>query len=113
MKTLLIIAAAAAAYYVLSNRRQRPVQDDGRPLADDVLAKRVRQSLDGVIGDAERLDIRARQGVVSMSGRVAKGERDRALAVVLAVPGVMEVINYLEPAAEPGEAISLRSASTT
>lgn len=87
--TLIAAAAGVAAYFYL---RERP-----RPPAPSGLEERVRQALSGVLADPQAIHVSAHEGVVSLRGPVLPGERDRALATVLGVPGVMEVSNFLEP----------------
>lgn len=99
---ILAVAAAAAAFYYYRDRsageRQREVADPyaGGPVPDDVLTNRVRTRIGHVLLNARSVEARASHGVVVLRGTLTLAERDRALAAVLAVPGVTRVANYLE-----------------
>jgi hypothetical protein len=56
-------------------------------------ARKVRDAVDM----PQSVNVTSRQGVVTLKGGpMAKEEADRALAAVLAIPGVREVRNYLQ-----------------
>lgn len=57
------------------------------------LARQVRDAVD----IPQSVNVTSRQGIVTLKGGpMAKEEADRALAAVLAIPGVREVRNYLQ-----------------
>lgn len=89
--TLLAAAVLAGGLYQLSrkrNLRSTPGVSDYR------LAERVRTAIAGT--SSGEVDVRCMNGVVILRGTVGGQERDRLLAAALAVPGVVQVTNYLE-----------------
>ena len=60
----------------------------------------------GIAGAATSpIDVRVANGVVTLRGSVKRAERDLALAVALAVPGVTQVANQFEVVGEAPEVI--------
>ena len=95
MRTLLTLAAiagvAAGIRHLLSHRAAPPAPRK-RPIIG-ALAKKVRDSAE----IPDNVDVTSRKGVVTLKGGpIPKDEVDRALAAVLAVPGVHEVRNYVQ-----------------
>lgn len=98
MRTLLVAAAGYAAYRYFSRPHRLGRQSaDYEAIPDDVLTRRVRGQLAAAIADAGRIQVSAAQGTVTLRGTVLSGERDQALNVALSVPGVLKVLNQLEP----------------
>ena len=94
--TLLAVAALAAGVYRYRNhhrgfaRRRR-----GRQAGSDALLEESVRS--GIAGAASaRVHVRCVNGVVTLRGTVRPAERDLLLAAALAVPGVIQVTNFLE-----------------
>lgn len=94
IRPLFLVAAAGAALYFLSKGR-RP--RTARLTPDIDIEQRIRARLAEVVADPDGIHITVRGGNATLSGPVLPGERDRALAAVLEVPGVMQVTNLLEP----------------
>jgi hypothetical protein len=95
MRTLLTFAAIAGltvgVRHFLTHRATPPATRK-RPIIG-TLAKKVRDAA----GIPENVDVTSRKGIVTLKGGpIPKEEVDRALAAVLAVPGVHEVRNYLQ-----------------
>lgn len=93
MRLLLTLAAvaglAAGIRHFLRNRRP---SSRTRPVIG-TLAKKVREAVEM----PESVDVTSRRGIVTLKGGpMAKEDADRALAAVLAVPGVREVRNYVQ-----------------
>jgi osmotically-inducible protein OsmY len=94
IRPLFLVAAAGAAFYFLAKgRRPRAA----RLTPDLEIEQRIRARLAEVVADPEGIHITVHGGNATLSGPVLPGERDRALAAVLEVPGVMQVTNLLEP----------------
>jgi hypothetical protein len=95
MRLLTLAAVAGLTLGIRHFLRTRRPASRARPVIGQ-LARKVRDAVqmpDGV-------DITSRKGVVTLKGGpVPRLEIDRALAAVLAVPGVHEVRNYVELAA--------------
>jgi hypothetical protein len=95
MRLLTLAALAGLALGVrhfFATRRPAP---RARPVIGN-LARKIRDAVQ--IPDS--VDITSRKGVVTLKGGpIPRPEIDRALAAVLAVPGVLEVRNYVELAA--------------
>lgn len=94
IRPLLLVAAAGAALYFLSKGRRPPA---ARPTTNVDLEQRIRARLAEVVADPGGIHITVHGGNATLSGPVLPGERDRTLAAVLEVPGVMQVTNLLEP----------------
>jgi hypothetical protein len=94
IRPLLLVAAAGTALYFLSKGRRPRV---ARLPPDLEIEQRVRARLAEVVADPGVLKVTVHGGNATLSGPVLPGERDRALAAVLEVPGVMQVTNLLEP----------------
>ena len=90
---VLVAAAGAALYFYARNRRPRAARLS--PRLD--LEQRIRTVLKDVLADPGAVHVTVHDGNATLSGPVLPGERDRALAAVLEVPGVMQVTNLLEP----------------
>jgi len=67
-----------------------------KPLDDHVLEARVRSRLGRAMSHLGDIDVRAEQGVVTLSGRVDAEEAQRLLDTVAAIPGVESVRHELE-----------------
>ena len=90
---LLTLAAAVGLVFGIRHflARRRP-PSRVRPVIGR-LAKQVRD----VVEIPDNVDVTSRKGVVTLKGGpMPKEEVDRALAAVLAVPGVHEVRNYVQ-----------------
>lgn len=109
---LAIAGVGAGLVYFLQTRQQRALRGrtgargyyEGEPLPDDILEQRVGAALAGV-APREAVDVRVHQGTVVLRGVLPRLQRDRALAAVLAVPGVTQVSNYLESERPPEESL--------
>ena len=77
------------------------------PVADDVLAERVRARLGHNVSHAS-IEVQAAQGEVTLRGPVLDAEVDGLLRAVRAVPGVRGVANQLEPHPRPGNVPGLQ-----
>ena len=90
---VLVAAAGAAACYFYSKRTRKAAE-----LPEDLrLAEQVRRTLDGLVADPGAIHVTVSHGTALLTGPVLPVERDRVLAAVLGVPGVMAVTNRLEP----------------
>jgi hypothetical protein len=105
IRALLIVGAAAAAAYFYRSRRAaparepwpfRPAEEVAGVVPNDVLVERVRAQLGGLVARPEALDVHASAGLVTLGGTLTKAERDRVLREVLAIPGVVRVLNQTE-----------------
>jgi osmotically-inducible protein OsmY len=103
-------AAAARGAAEEARRRARRVQDRAHGLAyeakarahegevpDDVLAERVRAQLGRPVSHPRALEVRASNGIVTLSGPILRGEVDGLVSRVSRVRGVRQVENRLEP----------------
>jgi osmotically-inducible protein OsmY len=94
MKLLTVFAVAALAAGVYHYRRQLGRAGQARERSDEMLAEAVRS---GVTEKVSRpVHVRCVRGIVTLRGTLSAVERDRALATALAVPGVVQVTNFLE-----------------
>jgi len=95
MRTLSLVAIAGLGLgiaHFLSHHRVRGRQPaDTRP-ADRFIEEQVREGLPGLPG----VDVRVRNGIVSLRGTASPAERDRALTHALSIPGVRRVYSDLE-----------------
>ena len=92
MRLLTLAAAVGLFFGVRQFLRSRKPSPRKRPIIG-ALAKKVRDSAE--IPDS--VNVTSNKGVVTLKGGpIPKEEVDRALAAVLAVPGVHEVRNYVE-----------------
>jgi osmotically-inducible protein OsmY len=107
--TLLAVAALAGGVYHYRQRRQRRPGRQGRP--SDLLADRVRASISQKA--ASRVDVRCINGVVTLRGTVLPAERDLVLAAALAVPGVVQVTNFLDTGEPVGDLGPMQSGIAT
>jgi len=71
------------------------------PVSDTVLAERVRSQIGHVVTHAGAIGVSVREGRVTLTGRVLRGEVRRLLKRISRVPGLTRVDNDLE-AYEPG-----------
>lgn len=93
-KLFVLAAAGAAAAYFYSKRQRRPRVE----LPEDLrVAEEVRRKLAEVVADPGAIHVTVSHGKALLRGPVLPGERDRVLAAVLEVPGVLQVTNLLEP----------------
>jgi hypothetical protein len=63
---------------------------------DDVLIERIRSRLGRVVSHPRAIEVRARQGKVSLAGHIPQEEVSQLLACARSVPGVHQVENRLE-----------------
>lgn len=105
----LIGAATAAAYFYGKRRTAGPAQrarlagQETVGVPNDVLAERVRAQLRGLVSRPEAVSVLANAGTVTLSGTLSTPERERVLREVLAVPGVVGVVNQMEASGAVGE----------
>lgn len=96
-----IAALAAGIRHLLAHRAVAPAARK-RPIIG-TLAKKVRDSAE--IPDS--VTVTSHNGVVTLKGGpMPKGDVDRTLAAVLAVPGVHEVRNYVQTEGDPLDAVA-------
>lgn len=90
---LLTLAAAVGLFFGIRHLlADRKLPTRAHPVIGK-LAKKVRDAVDF----PDNVDITSRKGVVTLKGGpMPREEADRALAAVLAVPGVHEVRNYVQ-----------------
>ena len=89
---LIAIAGLAAGVLHFTGSRRARRGSPALPGADAVIEEAVRAGL----GAASSIDVRVRNGIVSLRGTVSPDERDRMLAHALSVPGVRRVYSDLE-----------------
>lgn len=63
---------------------------------DEVLGERVRARLRRVIGDADRVGVSVKEGIVTLTGTVSATDFDRLVSAALKVRGVHDVDDQLE-----------------
>ncbi|MEA3192264.1 MAG: hypothetical protein QOD26_597 [Betaproteobacteria bacterium] len=94
MRLLALTAAAGLVFGIRHFLRTRKPPSRTRPVIG-ALAKKVRERAE----IPDNVNVTSRKGVVTLKGGpVPKDEVDRALAAVLAVPGVHEVRNFVQTA---------------
>jgi hypothetical protein len=93
--TLLALAGLAAGVKHYLNYRRTAVRRPRAEPADDAILASVREGL------PPSVDARVRNGVVALRGSASAGERDRALAHALSIPGVTRVYSDFETHAGP------------
>jgi hypothetical protein len=105
IRALLVLGAAAAAAYWYRSRRPavprqpwpfRPADESATGVSNDALAERVRGRLRGLVARPDAVSVHASAGLVTLSGLLSRDERDRVLREVLAIPGVVRVLNQTE-----------------
>ena len=102
MRLLTLAAAVGLIFGIRHYLSARKPSPRIRPVIGS-LAKKIRD----VVDFPDNVDVTSRKGVVTLKGGpMPKDEADRALAAVLAVPGVREVRNFVQTAAEAGGATS-------
>ncbi len=112
MRLLTVFAVAALAAGVYHYRRQLgPAREGRQGRSNEVLAKAVRSAVSGKV--SAPVDVRCVRGVVTLRGTLPAAERDRALAVALAVPGVSQVTNLLETDEPVGDLGPMQSGIAT
>jgi osmotically-inducible protein OsmY len=95
MRLLTVLAVAALAAGVYRYRRQLGRAREGRQgRSNEPLAEAVRSAVAGKASGP--VDVRCVRGVVTLRGTLPAVERDLVLAAALAVPGVVQVTNFLE-----------------
>jgi hypothetical protein len=67
------------------------------PVSNDQLEERVRAKIGRVCSHARALDVKARDGEVTLRGPILANEMDDVMATGASVRGVTSVINELEP----------------
>ena len=102
-KTLLALLCAAGAGAALmyffdpdNGRRRRALLKD-QALDDSVLAERVRAALVRVVPDARAIEVKVRDGHVTLKGPVTQQEMGEIIACARRVRGVRQVENWLSP----------------
>src|SRR3954454_1567104 len=111
MKLLTVLAVAALAAGVYHYRRQLGRAGQARELSNELLAEAVRSA---VTGEASRpVHVRCVRGLVTLRGTLPALERDRVLAAALAVPGVVQVTNFLETDEPVGDLGPMQSGIAT
>jgi osmotically-inducible protein OsmY len=112
MRLLTVLAVAALAAGVYRYRRQLGRADEGRQeRSSQRLADAVRSAVTRKVSGP--VDVRCVRGVVTLRGTVRAGERDLVLAAVLAVPGVVQVTNFLETDEPVGDLGPMQSGIAT
>jgi osmotically-inducible protein OsmY len=109
--TLLAAAALAGGIYHYSQRRGFTRKRADRGASDYRLAENVRTAIAGA--SSREVDVRCINGVVILRGTVRNAERDRLLAAALAVPGVVQITNYLETDEPVGDLGPMQSGIAT
>lgn len=71
------------------------------PVDDTVLAERVRAALGHVVPDANAIDVKVRDGCVTLKGPVTQDEMGEIVACAQRVRGVQQVENRLSPNSTP------------
>jgi hypothetical protein len=79
---------------------------------DVVLVERVRAELGRLVSHPRTIDVEASNGRVTLHGPVLQTELNHLLRAVERVRGVREVVNELEPHAQPGNVPSLQGRAT-
>jgi BON domain-containing protein len=64
---------------------------------DEILVERVRSRVGRVITHPRAIDVMACDGVVTLCGPLSTRESEAAVAAVASTPGVVEVVNRLDP----------------
>lgn len=64
---------------------------------DEILVERVRSRLGRVVTHPRAIDVVACDGVVTLCGPLSTRESEAAVAAVASTPGVVEVVNRLDP----------------
>jgi osmotically-inducible protein OsmY len=114
MRLLTLLAAAALAggiYHYSRHRGFTRSRADGQAPSDYRLAESVRTAIAGA--STREVDVRCINGVVVLRGTVRGAERDRLLAAALAVPGVIQITNYLETDEPVGDLGPMQSGIAT
>jgi osmotically-inducible protein OsmY len=92
---LLTLAALATLVAGIYHYRQHATPARRRAaMSDEMLTESVRSGIAGA--STGPVDVRCINGVVTLRGTVRRAERDLVLAAALAVPGVLQVTNFLE-----------------
>lgn len=71
------------------------------PVDDTVLTERVRAALGHVVPDANAIDVKVRDGCVTLKGPVTQDEMGEIVACAQRVRGVQQVENRLSPNSAP------------
>jgi osmotically-inducible protein OsmY len=109
--TLLAVAAVGAGVYQY-RRRLAQRGRDRQASSDELLASNARSAIAGKASSP--VDVRCINGVVSLRGTVpTMAERDLLLAAALAVPGVIQVTNFLESDEPVGDLGPMQSGIAT
>ncbi|HEX7043259.1 MAG TPA: SRPBCC family protein [Burkholderiales bacterium] len=83
------------------------------PPSDDVLAERVRTAIGRACSHPRAIEVTASSGTVTLSGPVLAREIPLLIDRVLAVRGVQNVVNRLQPETEPGSIPALQGEGRT
>jgi osmotically-inducible protein OsmY len=92
----LAVAGAYAAYSYFDRRSMALHRTRFAPPSDELLARRVRESLARIGADPEAVRVMVHERTVTLRGAVERSKRDRLLRATLAVPGVKAVLNRFE-----------------
>jgi osmotically-inducible protein OsmY len=111
MKLLTVLAVAALAAGVYHYRRQLGRAGQAPQLSDELLAEAVRSAVTGTASGP--VHVRCTRGLVTVRGTLPAAERDRVLAAALAVPGVVQVTNFLETDEPVGDLGPMQSGIAT
>ncbi len=90
---LLAAAAGAALMYFLHPDARRRLRPAAQIPDDAVLAQQVRAALGRVTGDVSAVDVRVRDGCVTLKGPAAAEDAAELVACARRVPGVRDVEN--------------------
>ena len=71
------------------------------PVDDATLVERVRSKLGRLVSHPGSIHVTVQDGIVTFSGSTVAGEAIKLLKGVKRIPGVREVVTYLETQAEP------------
>lgn len=110
LTTLAVTALAAGIYHYKYWSRDRALR---QAQADERLAQQVRQAIRAAVADPGPVDVCVSCGVVTLRGEVKKVECDVVVAAALAVPGVIEVADFLDSDEPMGEIGTLHTGIAT
>ncbi len=112
MKLLTVFAVAALAAGVYHYRLQLGRSREGRQgRSNEMLAEAVRSAVTEQV--SRPVHVRCVRGIVTLRGTLPAVERDLVLAAVLAVPGVIQVTNFLETDEPVGDLGPMQSGIAT
>ena len=91
------IGAALMYFFDPDNGRHRRALLQDRSTDDSVLTERVRAALGRVVPDAHAIEVKVRDGCVTLKGPVTQEEVGEIVACTQRVRGVKQVENRLSP----------------